>query len=316
MKSNISVLVTGAAGYIGSVFVPQLLGHGYRVTVLDNFMYKQNSLLDVCYHPHLNIIAGDVRDEKLLEKEVTKHDIIIPLAAIVGAPACDKDKPLATAVNQTQAEHIAKWVSDNQMVLFPVTNSGYGIGKNGKYCDETTPLNPISHYGQTKVNAEIALLNMGNAVTFRLATVFGTSPRMRMDLMVNDFVYRAYKDRFIVLFESHFKRNYIHIRDISKVFIHAIDNYNIMKGEAYNVGLSNANLSKLELCEKIKEHIPDFHILENEFAEDPDKRNYIVSNEKIEMTGWKPDYSLDDGINELIKVYSFLFVTPWTNLSN
>jgi len=308
------VLVTGGAGYIGSVFVPQLLEKGYKVTVLDNFMYKQNSLLDICYHSDLNIIVGDVRDKKSLKKEIDSHDIIVPLAAIVGAPACDRDKPLASAVNQTQIENIAQWISKDQMVLYPVTNSGYGIGQKEKYCDETTPLNPISHYGRTKVYAEKALLNMGNAVTFRLATVFGVAPRMRMDLLVNDFVYRAVNDRFIVLFESHFKRNYIHIRDIASVFLHTIQNYSAMKGESYNVGLSDANISKYELCEKIKEHLRDFHIFESEIAEDPDKRDYIVSNEKIEATGWKPQYSIDMGIQELIKAFGFLTVNPYKNI--
>jgi nucleoside-diphosphate-sugar epimerase len=300
------VLVTGGAGYIGSVFVPHLLEKGYQVTVFDNFMYKQNSLLDVCYKPNLNIILADVRDKEKLKKEVLNHDIIIPLAAIVGAPACNKDENLAKAVNQNQIEMIANWITDNQMVLFPVTNSGYGIGQKGIHCDETTPLNPISHYGKTKVAAEKILLEMGNAVTFRLATVFGTSPRMRMDLLVNDFTYRACKDRSIVLFEAHFKRNYIHIRDIASIFMHTMVNYNSMKGEAYNVGLSNANLSKRELCEKIKEQVPDFHIFESEIGKDPDKRDYIVSNTKIENTGWKPQFTIDDGIKELIKFYSYI----------
>ena len=308
------VLVTGGAGYIGSVFVPQLLAKDYQVTVLDNFMYKQDSLLDICYHSDLNMIVGDVRDAEMFKKEIEKHDIIIPLAAIVGAPACDRDKTLATAINQTQIENIAKWVSKDQMVLYPVTNSGYGIGQDGIFCTEQTPLNPISHYGITKVAGERALLNKGNAVTFRLATVFGTAPRMRMDLLVNDFVYRAFNDRFIVLFESHFKRNYIHIRDIASVFFHAIENYNALKKESYNVGLSDANLSKMELCEKIKTHLPNFHIFESEIAEDLDKRDYIVSNEKIEATGWKPEYSIDDGIKELIKAYSFLKLNPYNNL--
>ena len=308
------ILVTGGAGYIGSVFVPRLLDKNFEVTVIDNFMFKQDSLLDVCHHPMLNILVDDVRNEALLKKEVLKSDIIIPLAAIVGAPACEKDKLLATSLNQTQIENIANWLSSDQMLLYPVTNSGYGIGADGVYCTEETPLNPISHYGITKVSAEKTLLEMGNAVTFRLATVFGASPRMRMDLLVNDFVYRAFNDQFIVLFESHFKRNYIHIRDISSVFIHAINNYNSMKGEAYNVGLSNANLSKMELCKKIKNHIPDFHIFESEIAEDPDKRDYIVSNEKIEKTGWEPNYNLDDGIKELIKAYSYLTVNHYKNL--
>ena len=313
MRNNVKskVLVTGGAGYIGSIFVPELIENGYKVTVIDNFMYKQNSLLDVCYHPNLEIIVGDVRDEDFFKAQVEMHDIIVPLAAIVGAPACNKDKDLSLAVNQVQIENIARWVSKNQMVLYPVTNSGYGIGQDGIYCTEDTPLNPISHYGRTKVAGEKALLDNGNAVTFRLATVFGTAPRMRMDLLVNDFVYRAFSDRFIVLFESHFKRNYIHIRDIALVFFHAINNYDSIKGEAYNVGLSDANLSKIELCNKIKEHLPDFHIFESEIAEDPDKRDYIVSNEKIESTGWAPKYNLDDGVKELIKFYSYSKVNPF-----
>jgi len=307
------VLITGGAGYIGSVFVRELLEKKYLVTVLDNFMYNQNSLLDVCYHPSLDIVVGDVRNEELLKKEITRHDIIVPLAAIVGATACEKDKILSKEVNQVQAENISEWVSSNQMVLFPVTNSGYGIGQKEVYCDENSPLNPISYYGVTKVSAEKTLLDMGNVVTFRLATVFGASPRMRMDLLVNDFVYRAFKDKFIVLFESHFKRNYIHIRDISSVFLHAINHYESMKGEAYNIGLSNANLSKLELCNKIKEQLTNFHISESEIGKDPDKRDYIVSNKKIESTGWFPQYSLEDGISELIKAYSYLTLNRFNN---
>ena len=308
------VLVTGGGGYIGSVFVPKLLENGYKVTVFDNFMYKQNSLLDVCFNSNLNIIVDDVRNEELLKSLVESHDIIVPLAAIVGAPACDKDKGLSLAVNQVQIENIAKWASMSQMVLYPVTNSGYGIGEKGIFCTEETPLNPISHYGKTKVAGEKALLQTGNSVTFRLATVFGTAPRMRMDLLVNDFVYRAFSDRFIVLFESHFKRNYIHIRDIASVFLHAINNYDSMKGEPYNVGLSDANLSKMELCNVIKEHLPDFHIFESDIAEDPDKRDYIVSNEKIEATDWKPKFDIDFGIKELLKAYSFLKINPFNNL--
>lgn len=311
---NKKVLVTGGAGYIGSVFVPQLLEQGFEVTVLDNFMYNQNSLLDICHNTSLTIIVDDVRNKKLLKEQVQNHDIIVPLAAIVGAPACDKDKSLSTALNQIQIENISKWTSENQMILYPVTNSGYGIGEKGVLCTEKSPLNPISHYGKTKVAAEKILLDIGNVISFRLATVFGAAPRMRMDLLVNDFVYRAYKDRSIVLFESHFKRNFIHIRDIASVFIHGINNYNSMKGEAYNVGLSNANLSKMELCNRIKKFIPDFHIFESEIAEDPDKRDYIVSNKKIESTGWKPAYMIDDGIKELIKTYSIIKVNSYVNI--
>ncbi len=308
------ILVIGGAGYIGSILVPQLLEKGFFVTVFDNFLYRQKSLLDVCYHKRLKILVGDVRDHDLLKKEIEQNDIIVPLAAIVGAPACDKDKSLAMEVNQIQIEKISTWVSSDQMVLYPVTNSGYGIGKKGILCTEESPLSPISHYGKTKVAGEKALLDKGNSVTFRLATVFGAAPRMRMDLLLNDFVYRAFADRFIVLFESHFKRNFIHIRDIASVFIHAINNYNSMKGEAYNVGLSEANLSKRELCEKIKEHTKEFNIFESDLSKDPDKRDYIVSNKKIEQTGWKPKFSIDDGIIELLKLYSYLKISNLNNV--
>jgi len=314
MSKKRKILVTGGAGYIGSVMVPSLLNKGFDVTVLDNFMYKQSSLLDICHNPNLTVKVGDSRDKTLLVNLVNKHDIIIPLAAVVGAPACNKDKKFAEEVNFQHVKTIAESISKNQQILFPVTNSGYGIGQKGIYCDETTPLNPITHYGKTKVDAEKVLLDLGNAITFRLATVFGASPRMRMDLLVNDFVYRAYYDHFIVLFESHFKRNYIHIRDVVSAFFHGLDNYEKMKGQPYNVGLSSANLSKMELCEKIKQHIPDFHIFESDSGEDPDKRDYIVSNKRIESNGWKPDYSLDMGIEELLKAYSFLQINPFKNV--
>ena len=307
------VLVTGGGGYIGSILVPELLSKGYHVTVIDSFMFGQNSLLDCCNNPNLNVIYDDVRNEKTLEEQVKKADIIVPLAAIVGAPACARIPLTAIEVNQTQAERIADLVSSDQRLIFPVTNSGYGISKNQEECDENSPLNPISLYGKTKVKAEQIIFEKTSAVTFRLATVFGVAPRMRVDLLVNDFVYRAFSDRFVVLFESHFKRNYIHIRDVARAFIHGIDNFDAMQGNAYNVGLSSANLSKLELCERIKQHLPDFQIIENDFAEDPDKRDYIVSNAKIEATGWQPQYSLDDGISELLRAYAFLRVNNFNN---
>jgi len=314
MNKKVKVLVTGGAGYIGSIMVPELLRGGFTVTVLDNFIFRQSSLLDICYHPDLFVIKGDARNKAELERLVSNHDVIIPLAAVVGAPACDKDKRYAEELNYHQIRMISEVVSKDQQILFPVTNSGYGVGQKDVYCDEQTPLNPISHYGKTKVEAEKVLLDMGNAVTFRLATVFGSSPRMRTDLLVNDFVYRAFNDRFIVLFESHFRRNYIHIRDVVNAFCFGLDNYEKMKGEPYNVGLSAANISKWELCQKIKEYVTDFHISESEIGEDPDKRDYIVSNEKIEVLGWRPKFSLDMGILELLTTYTFLPVNSYKNI--
>ena len=307
------ILVTGGAGYIGSILVPHLLSSGYSVTVLDNFMFNQKTLLDVSHKAELEIIRSDITDMSILKKHIPKHDVIIPLAAIVGGPLCENNQTLAYSVNTNQIKNIAKLTSTNQKILFPVTNSGYGIGQKDIYFDENSKLNPISYYGKTKVESEKILLDKGNVITFRLATVFGSSPRMRLDLLVNNFVYRAVKDRYIVLFESHFKRNFIHIRDIASVFIHGINHYDTMKGQAFNVGLSDANLSKLELCKKIKEQLNDFHYFESNLSTDPDKRDYIVSNKKIEMTGWKPKYSIEKGIEELIRVFRWLKTIELSN---
>jgi nucleoside-diphosphate-sugar epimerase len=308
------ILITGGAGYIGSILVPTLLAQGHEVTVIDNLLFRQAALLDCCALPSFRFIRGDARDDNLMRRELPKHDVIIPLAAIVGAPASDRE-PIATQqTNFDSINTMVKMLSTQQMVIYPTTNSGYGIGQEGKYCDEATPLKPISLYGKTKADAEKLLLDCGQAVTFRLATVFGAAPRMRMDLLVNDFVYRAVTDRFVVLFESHFKRNYIHIRDIANVFSFAVINYDRMKGEPYNVGLSAANLSKMELCQTIKEYLPDFHIFESEIGKDPDKRDYIVSNAKLESLGWRPQYSLNDGIKELIKAYGLITVNHFKNV--
>lgn len=310
---NYNILVTGGAGYLGSVLVRQLLKLGHKVSVLDNFMFQPNSLLDCCHYDTLEIVRGDARDEALLERLIKDRDIIIPLAALVGAPLCDRDRVGAETTNTGAVRTLCDVLSKGQRIIIPITNSGYGIGQKGKYCTEETPLNPVSFYGRTKVDAEKIVLGRGNSISLRLATVFGTSPRMRIDLLVNDFTYRAVKDRFIVIFEGHFKRNYIHIRDVSKAFIHAINNFDTMKNEPYNVGLSDANLSKLELCAMIKEQIPDFVYLEAKIGEDPDKRDYIVSNEKIEKTGFKPDYSVARGIAELIKGYTIISNSVYCN---
>lgn len=313
-RKNPQVLVTGGAGYIGSILVPTLLHNGFDVTVVDNFMYNQTPLLDCCHLRHLNIIRGDAREERILKQQIPKADIIIPLACIVGAPACDKDPLKAKSVNLDAVVKILKLKSPNQLVIYPNTNSGYGIGQKGIYCDEKTPLRPISLYGKLKVQAEEVVLNTKNSVTLRLATVFGMSPRMRLDLLVNDFVHRAVNDRFLILFEAHFKRNYIHIRDVAKAFMHSIENFNRMKGGPYNVGLSNANLSKWELCQEIKKQIPEFYFHEAEIGEDMDKRNYIVSNAKIEATGFKPQISLQEGIAELIKGYKIIKNNQFSNI--
>lgn len=308
------ILVTGGAGYIGSVLVPELLKLGHKVTVLDNFMYAQNSLLDCCQYENLNIIRGDARDEALIIRLVKDVDIVIPLAALVGAPLCDRDKIGAETINSGAIKILAGLLSKDQRVIIPTTNSGYGIGQKGIYCTEETPLNPISLYGKMKVEAEKIVMDRRNSVSLRLATVFGISPRMRIDLLVNDFTYRAVKDRFVVVFEGHFKRNYIHIRDVARAFIHVIGNFDAMKNEVYNVGLSNANFSKLELCAKIKEQIPDFVYLEAPVGEDPDKRDYIVSNEKIEKAGFKTEWSVDRGIEELIKGYAVICNSKYSNV--
>lgn len=297
------ILVTGAAGYIGSILTPILLGTNWisKVTALDNFMYGQTSLLDCCFDSKLQIVRGDVRDEKLMAELVPKVDGVIPLAAIVGADACAQDPVAATSINLEAIRLILKLRSKYQRIVYPNTNSGYGIGQEGIYCTEETPMRPISLYGRTKVEAEEAVLSAGNAVAFRLGTVAGVSPRMRLDLMVNDFVHRALTDRFIVLFEAHFKRNFLHVRDAAQAFIHALNNFDLMEGQAYNVGLSNANMSKLELCQEIKKQIPDFYFHEADVGQDPDKRNYIVSNAKIEKTGFKATISLPETIAEVIK---------------
>ena len=306
-----NILVSGGAGYLGSVLVPCLLAEGHKVRVLDNFLYGQTSLLDCCHNPNLEIIRGDIKSEETLLKSLWNMDYIIHLAAIVGMKACDKDPLTAKATILDATVKLATLKSKEQRIIYPCTNSGYGIGQPDKegqlaYCTEETPLNPISLYGRLKVMAESFLMNYDNCISLRLATVFGASPRMRLDLLVNNLVYRAVNDKYVVLYQSHFKRNYIHIRDIAKAFIHCINNWDRMKDQVYNVGLSNCNLSKWELCEEIKKHVPDFYFVEAEIGEDIDKRNYIVDNSKIEKTGFKPDYSLADGIRECIKAYQVL----------
>lgn len=300
------IAITGGAGYIGCVLVPELLKLGHEVSVLDNFYFGQTALLDCCYDKNFTVIRGDARDRDTVEKFIDGADLIIPLAALVGFPLCDYDKIAAKTTNLDAILTLLELRKPEQKIIFPCTNSGYGTSDGSIYCTEETPLNPISLYGTTKAEAEKAILESGNSLTFRFATVFGASPRMRLDLLVNDFVYRAVNDKTMIIFEGHFKRNFIHIRDVVGAYIHAINNFETMKGKAYNCGLSDANLSKIELCEKIREHIPSFTFFESEINKDPDKRNYIVSNDRLESTGWKPEYTLDDGIEELIKTYNIV----------
>ncbi|WP_029086566.1 NAD-dependent epimerase/dehydratase family protein [Brevundimonas aveniformis] len=307
------ILITGGAGYIGSILVPTLLEQGHQVTVVDTFARGDTALAMACPYDGFNPIRHDCRDERLLDDLVPQHDVLIPLAALVGAPLCKEDPIAAQTTNQDAVIALAMRASTSQILVYPTTNSGYGLGQGDTFCTEETPLNPISLYGVTKMAAENAVLDK-QGISFRLATVFGMAPRMRLDLLVNDFTWRAVTDRAVVIFEGHFKRNFIHVRDVVKGFMHGIENYESMRSNAYNLGLSSANLSKLELCAKIQEFVPSFTYLEALIGEDPDKRNYIVSNEKLEATGWSPDWTLDRGIPELIRGYTTLRNSRYANV--
>lgn len=309
-----NILVTGGAGYLGSTMVPDLLSAGHQVTVLDNFMFGQTSLNHVCNNPNFSIVKGDIRIESVMAPLMKKADIIIPLAALVGAPLCTLDPVGATTINHDAITMMIKLLSRDQRVLMPTTNSAYGTGDENNFCTEKSPLRPISQYAIEKVAIEEELMGHANAISFRLATVFGMSPRMRIDLLVNDFTYRAVNDRFVVLFESSFKRNYVHVRDVSRAFQHGIENFDSMRGEIYNVGLSDANVSKKELCEHIQKHLPNFTFIDAPVGKDPDQRNYVVSNEKIEATGFRPINSLHSGIAELIKGYVMLKNSKYGNV--
>ncbi len=305
MNSNPRILVTGGAGYLGSILVPTLLARGCAVTVVDNFLYGQTSLLDCCAYENFAVVRGDVRDERLMLPLLKKADVVMPLACLVGAPLCAQKPNEARSINLDAILMLLKNAAKSQKFISPTTNSGYGVGQAGVFCTEETPMNPISLYGVLKVELEQALLDAG-AISLRLATVCGVSPRMRLDLLVNDFTYRAVVDRFVVLFEAHFKRNYVHVRDVARAFCHALDNFDQMKGQPYNVGLSDANLSKMELCQEIQKQIPDFTIMEAPIGKDPDQRNYVVSNAKIEATGYRTQVSIQRAIAELIKGYQIV----------
>ena len=307
------VLVTGGAGYIGSILCERLVYAGYKVTVLDNLMYKQQSLFHLCANSNFHLEFGNVCDKSRVSELLRNVDVIIPLAAIVGAKACDRNAQLAQSVNLESVRLLNRLRSSNQLIIFPNTNSGYGTSSGDLYCNEETPLKPITLYGKTKVQAELELLDYSNVITLRLATVFGISPRMRLDLLVNHFVHAAVTDNYIVIFEKDFKRNYVHIRDVADCFLHAIENADEMIGHAYNLGLEEANLSKEELALKIKEHVPNFYIHFSEIGSDPDKRNYIVSNQKLADKGFLAKRSLDKGIQELLKGFHMMNHSAYKN---
>lgn len=308
------ILITGGAGYIGSLLVPDLLARNFEVTVIDNFIYKQVSLASLIRDPKLKLVFGDVRDKQLMREHLGKADVVIPLAAIVGAPACNKDPFTAESVNKDSILWMLKQMSPHQRIIMPTTNSAYGSGDKDNYCDENSPLNPLSLYARDKVLIEKAVMEKSNSTSLRLATVFGLSPRMRLDLLVNNFAFRALTDGFIILFEGHFKRNYIHLLDVVQAFNLAIEYENVFSGQIFNVGLSDANISKVELCREIQSLLPKFTFLEAATGNDPDQRNYIVSNQKIEALGFQPKISLKDGLVELIKGLRMFDHRPFTNV--
>lgn len=308
------VLVTGSAGYLGSTLCEHLLDAGHSVTGLDNLRYGQHSHFHLCNNPAFEFVYGDARDEALVAEHVKKADVIIPLAAVVGVGACKYDPWLTQQLNFDAVDMIRRLRSKHQLIVYPNTNSGYGTKSGEAMCTEDSPLEPISLYGRTKVQAEQALLQDENTVTLRLATVFGMSPRMRLDLLVNHFTYAAVTDGYLILFEKHFQRNYIHVRDVADTFLHCIANAESMVGRAYNAGNDEANLSKGDLALKVKAHVPKLVIHEDAIAEDPDKRNYIVSNQRLREAGFEAKRGLDDGIRELLKGYRMLGRQPFKNV--
>lgn len=309
-----NILVTGGAGYLGSVLCEILLDKGYKVTAIDSLIYRQKSLFHLCNNPNFDFVYGDVRDKSLMSRLIKNADVIVPLAAIVGTSACDSDPYLATTTNLDSIKLLNKLRSKDQLVVFPMTNNGYGTPAGGNFCTEETPLKPSTLYGKTKTDAEKELLESDNTITLRLASVFGMSPRLRLDLLVNHFVYTALTDGYIVLFEKNFKRNFVHIRDVIDCFIFSIENHKKMAGKAYNLGLDSENLTKEELASKIKQHLPKFYIDYAEINSDPDKRNYIVSSQRLKTAGFEAKRSLDSGIKELIKGYQLIKRLEFKNI--
>lgn len=321
------ILVTGGAGFLGSVLARALLDcrtgeyvsatgqlPAHHVTVLDTFRHNDNSLAECCERPEFSVVRGDARDMRVVGPLVKEADVVIPLAAVVGFPACAADQQAATSTNLGAIADLMGLLSPQQMVIYPNTNSGYGTTKPGWECTEETELNPITLYGRTKAEAERIVLDRENSIALRFATLFGASPRMRIDLLVNDFTYRAINDHAVLVFEGHFRRNYLHVRDAASAFVHCINKFEGMRGQAYNAGLSSANLTKLELCAAIQRHIPHFVYVESAIGEDPDKRDYQISNAKIEATGWRAWRSIDNGVRELVKLFCTIRNTRYGNI--
>ena len=307
------VLITGCAGYLGSILTEHLLSAGYHVTGIDNLMYGPAPLLHLAHHPNFEFVKGDASSISTWEDDLVDADVVIPLAAIVGAPACEAAHTAAEIVNYASIQALLDCTDHGPLVIYPNTNSGYGTQLGDSLCTEDTPLTPVTLYGETKKWAEEKVLEADNTIALRLATVFGLSPRMRLDLLVNDFVYKAVTDGYLVLYEPHFKRNYIHVRDVADCFLYCIENSSSMVGRVFNVGLDSANLSKAELADKIATYVPNLEIRYANIGTDPDQRNYTVSNQRLREAGWEASRGLDQGIKELIKGYKMLGRGQWKN---
>ncbi len=306
MNKKKKILITGGAGYLGSMIATYLIEEGHEVTIIDKMIFSKTSLLHLHFYKNFNFIEGDVLNKNLIKKNLKKKDFIIPLAALVGAPLCDKHPRMTKQLNVEAIRTICQLASKKQKIIYLTSNSGYGIGKKNKHCDENSPLNPVSLYGRTKNEAEKIVMQRGNCVAFRLATVFGFSYRMRTDLLVNFMTLRALKDGKIKVFEPHFRRNFIHVRDVANAILFSINKFEKIKNNTYNLGLSTANITKLDLLKKIKKYVPKLKIMINNKFKDPDQRDYFVSNRKIEKAGFKASIDLDTGIKELIKVFNLI----------